>query len=208
MSSSLLPAIFGGNNRRNKNEKEVAVISNNVKRLNQDAKKMGAALVTLNNNCTLIQRTLTDIKEMNFEKPRAFIEQLDLEEEYKQELIKELEGTKEQAIKELEPIRDASEKIRGNMAVSMVKYQMMTRTLGIQKNVIESGTVQVEAIKQAQELGGLSSDKINELVSQAEEINNVTRAAVDQWDHDATAIKSTLNTLGSNSKDFDVFNIS
>lgn len=200
---SWLPSIT--NSKRNKVEKEVAVISNSVNKLNNDAKKMGQALVTLNNNVALIDKTISDIKAANFEKPIEFINNLDLTDEYKQGLIAELNGTKEQALVSLVPIKEASEKIRGNMAVSMIKYQMMTRTLSIQKNVIESGTVQVEAIKKAEELGGMSADKITELVQQAEEINNMTKNAVEGWNTGTKQIKDVLGTVGG--KDFDIFKV-
>ena len=201
---SWLPSIT--NSKRNKVEKEVAVISNSVNKLNNDAKKMGQALVTLNNNVALIDKTINDITNANFEKPIEFINNLDLTDEYKKGLINELNGTKEQALVSLVPIKEASEKIRGNMAVSMIKYQMMTRTLSIQKNVIESGTVQVEAIKKAEELGGMSADKITELVQQAEEINNMTQSAVAGWNAGTKQIKDVLGTVGGDN--FNVFNVS
>lgn len=200
---SWLPSIT--NSKRNKVEKEVAIISNNVNKLNNDAKKMGQALITLNNNVALIDKTINDIKAADFKKPIEFINNLDLTEEYKQELIAELNSTKEQALVSLIPIKEASEKIRGNMAVSMIKYQMMTRTLSIQKNVIESGTVQIEAIKKAEELGGMSADKITELVQQAEEINNMTKNAVETWNAGTKQIKDTLDTIGG--KDFNIFKV-
>lgn len=199
---SWLPVLDG---KRKKVEKEVAIISDNVKKLNQDAKKMGQALVTLNNNVALINKTIEDIKGANFEKPITFINNLALDDEYKKGLVEELNATKETALTSLSPIKDASEKIRGNMAVSMIKYQMMTKTLVIQKNVIDSGTVQVEAIKKAEELGGMSTDKITELVAQAEEINNMTKSAVEGWNTGAAQIKDVLGVNGA--KDFDVFDL-
>lgn len=201
---SWLPAL-SSNTKKKQVEKEIAVITNNIQKLKTDGKKMGQALITLNNNVALIDKTVSDIESANFDKPIEFIKKLDLEDAYKDTLISELEGTKEQALISLRPIKDASEKIRGNMAVSMIKYQMMTRTLNIQKNVIESGTVQVEAIKKAEELGGMSADKITELVEQAEEINNMTRSAVAGWSSGTKDMKETLSSMGN--KDFDVFDL-
>jgi hypothetical protein len=199
------PLALTGNSKKQKVEKEVAIITTNVKKLNQDAKKMGQALVTLNNNVALIDKTVSDIESANFDKPISFINNLELDDKYKKGLVAELNGTKQQALAGLKPIKNASEKIRGNMAVSMIKYQMMTKTLNIQKNVIESGTVQVEAIKKAEELGGMSSEKIIDLVAQAEEINNMTKSAVDSWSSGTKAIKETLGSVGGD--DFDVFDI-
>lgn len=200
----LLPSIFS--NPRKKMEREVALISNNVKKISNDSKKMGTALMTLNNNVALIDRTITAITNANFEKPIAFINSLNLDQEYKDGLIKELNGTKAHALATLSPLKEASEKIRGNMAVSMIKYDMMTRTLVIQKNVIESGTVQVEALKKAQELGEMGNTKIEELVAQAEEINNLARSAVSTWDSGSQQIKDTLQKIDP-AKDFSVFDL-
>jgi len=199
------PLALTGNSKKQKVEKEVAIITTNVKKLNQDAKKMGQALVTLNNNVALIDKTVSDIESANFDKPISFINNLELDDKYKKGLVAELNGTKQQALAGLKPIKNASEKIRENMAVSMIKYQMMTKTLNIQKNVIESGTVQVEAIKKAEELGGMSSEKIIDLVAQAEEINNMTKSAVDSWSSGTKVIKETLGSVGGD--DFDVFDI-
>jgi hypothetical protein len=77
---SWLPALTG-NSKKQKVEKEVAVITTNVKKLNQDAKKMGQALVTLNNNVALIDKTVSDIESANFDKPISFINNLELDGE-------------------------------------------------------------------------------------------------------------------------------
>lgn len=198
---SWLPAIMTGS--KGKIEKEVAVISNSVRKINEDGKKMKQALMTLNHNVTLIDQSIAKIQAEDFAGPTKFIEKLDLPEEYKQQLVTELKGTKETALASLTPIKEASEKIRGNMAVSIIKYGMMANTLGIQKNIIESGTIQVEAIKKAEELGGLSADKITELVQQAEQINNMTQSAIEGWNIGTQKIKDTIGA----GKDFDVFTV-
>jgi len=204
MSSNWLPAILG---KKNKIEKEVAVISESVKKISGDAKKMGTALVTLNNNVTLIDRTIDELKDASYEKPKAFIDNLDLDDEYKESLKQELEDSRQDALNTLAPIKDASEKIRGNMVVSMVKYQSMVKSLTAQKNVIESGTIQVEAIDRAKQMGAFSNEKIVDLVQRAEAINRVTKDAINGWDTSNNQIKDTLKGFGKNSDMMDVFDV-
>jgi len=192
--------------KKGKVEKEVALIKTNVKQIQGDAKKMGTALITLNNNVTLIDRTIENIKTADYTKVETFIDNLKLEDAYKADLKLELESSRDQALGTLDPIKEASEKIRGNMAVSMVKYQNMVVSLQAQKNVIESGAVQVETINKAMDLGSANTDVIKDLVGRAEKINSVTRQAVVDFDSANTELKSTLKGLGGNDA-LDIFNI-
>jgi len=182
-------------NKKNKIEKEVALIGDSVKRIRNDAKKMGTALATLNNNVALIDQTIEESKNANYEKPKAFIDSLSLDEEYKNSLKKELEESKTDALRTLLPIKNASEKIRGNMAVSMIKYRSMVKSLTAQKNVIESGMIQVEAIDRAKQMGAFSNEKIEELIERAESINKVTKNAVLDWNSSSKTIKNSFQDM-------------
>ena len=67
--NSWLPAIMS---RKTPIEKEVAIISEKVDQISKDAKKMGSALITLNNNAALIDNVIGRLKTANYDKPKAF----------------------------------------------------------------------------------------------------------------------------------------
>lgn len=191
--------------KKHKASKEIALIQSNVKKIKEDSKKMKTALQTLNHNVGFINNVIQGVETADYTDYKDFIDTLDLEEEYKVELKKELENSREQALQTLKPIKVASEKIRGNMAVSMVKYRNMAVSLQAQKNVIESGAVQVETIDKAMEQGAMNSDAILELVQRAEEINNVTNKAISDFKTTADGLNDTFGGFGK--EDADIFNL-
>ena len=180
-------------NAETRTKREVSLMSSSIARLQENGNKMAKGLMTLNTNSALIDSTIADIKEADFSQHEESIEGLELEKEYKADLLKELTEVKEQALNSLKPVKEASEKIKGNMTVGLIKYQMMIRTLEIQKNMLEAGTIQVESIQKAQELGGLSTDKIEDIIKQAEDINNMTKDAIDGWNKGGADLKKQVD---------------
>lgn len=167
---------------KNKTEEEykkhLEVIKKEKDDLIKETQKLDQSLVKVHRANQGLKVISKHVKDMDFSKQTALINSLELDEDYKKNLVTKLNQTKEQTQKTLEPLIKDAAKLQGNMIVAKEKASQMILIIDSQRRLVESGKVQAESIKKLQTDGMKNMEEIRKLVHESEEINSMAKHTV------------------------------
>ena len=175
-------------------QKQLKLLNKKVKDISHDSRVLAESLVTIDSTNKTLNVVLEKFKNADFSKQKAKIDELKLDEAYKNELKASIDACKQRAVETLEPLIEHGQKLQGNMIAAELKGRTMLVVLESQRKVIESGTMQLKVIKEIEAEGAKNSEKIKELVQQTEDINRVTRTAISEYNTNYSEIDKLLGT--------------
>jgi len=128
-----------------------------------------------------IKEAVTALENVDYTKDKEAIDLMEVPDEYKANLKDQLDADVKKGVDTLVPLRLNAEKLRGNMIVTQRKAKVYLSIVSAQKEVLEAGQVQVEAIKELEKEGIQMAYDIEQIVNECENINKITYNAVNNF---------------------------
>lgn len=149
-----------------------------IQKIGQDQTALSTAHHSLKETSAQIDQTITVLKDRDFKEHNKMLDELNLEDKYKTDLKGELETSRKECVDTLTPLREQSERLRGNMIVTQEKALQHMAVVKARMSVMECGKIQLDVIKTLQEKGKDLQGQIDSLLEETENINKVTKQTI------------------------------
>ncbi|MDD3412528.1 MAG: hypothetical protein PHY47_00855 [Lachnospiraceae bacterium] len=181
-------------------QKQLKLLNKKVKDISHDSRILAESLVTIDSTNKTLDIVFEKFRNADFSKQKASIDSLKLTDEYKNELKASIDACKTKALETLEPLIEQGQKLQGNMIAAELKGRTMLVVLESQRKVIESGAMQLKVIKEIEAEGAKNSERIKQLVADTEAINQTTRNAITQFNHESSIDQLLGTAIEANPK--------
>lgn len=179
---------------KKKFQQDLAAVAKNKKDLIQQTQQLDLSLAKIHRTNEALKIVQSHVDKIDYSKQKTMIDTLALSEEYKETLKKSLDHTKEQTKETIKPLVEDAAKLQGNMLVAREKARQMIVIIDTQRQLLESGKIQADALKKLQKDGMNNTIKIKELVAECESMNKVTQDAVINFNSQQNTIDHIIDS--------------
>lgn len=183
--------------RAARTRKHVNTLVSTASRLEKDQTDLSVAFNRLSDTSTAIDATIVQLQKRDLGEHKKLIDEMQIDSDYKDNLKKELDSSKQAALDTLNPLREKTEKLRAHMVVSQEKALQYLAVVNAQIEVLKAGSVQIKVLKELQEQGNTVGSRIEELLDECERINRITQDTIRSFEQNSG--QATKGFLGNSS---------